>query len=1059
MDFEEQLEKAEKLLSPSLVGSSIRSADDSAHQNYIHPEKYTGRSKSRSKKRSILNSSLGASLDDLINEGALMESSENFDKFLDDQGNVKADAQYKRESLLEPSEENVLDEKKSEEEKPREEQETTPSASSASASAEPAEQLASKETSLAKKELPTEKSSELENSSSIVSDIQSGENAPLASIYGSENYSTPNLSEYQLDHQISDHSELLNSVKSYDPSKLPSSYDRERSKSNDPHTNSANAERLPRQAHETIAKQNRTFAADPPSQGAGDENTRVFETDSLHTPYLHRDERSPSRARSEFRGRRDRSNSRSRSRSRSSAQPHLARGDTYKNIHPETPLKYELPPDMQVDENEEEEEDEENERATRQTRPTMGESIAAAEANQNNKDLHEFHGESITRDPSLVTTGDYTNFNVDIPSKRLDDQLFNTRSQSSTNYLRSISRSKSRPARAQSRDSSVLNEKNDADPELLAEEGALISDDPYDQVTGLSTMVDKVLKTQDKDSPASEEDKTSQKKEILVSDKKSTSEAVDTDSKKEKVLSDNKLASEEDPSESKGKATSDQELASGEGKIASKEDETESKDKITDEEIGSESGKTESKEDEALPEEKIDSESGKTGSKEDEELSENKIAEVEETGSKDKAISDKESAFEKEKTRSKEEKVLSDGNLVSEENKTESKEENVLPDEKLTSEEHKEFSLENLAKVAPEETTEEQVNDVPAEEKEAEAEEQIVAEKAPTVTADDIKDASSEETEAKTRSSPPVVNDAEEEKQEEPEGRQDVSAEQKEKEASEQKIHEEAPAVSASDINTEAIASELAEKGDKETTAKEEVGSEDKESTKEAESVTEAPKTEPENEESSNKATLQVSNLIDQADEDNKTQKAEDMKAAKATTEPESKKTVSEKKPDDTETANAHEAGTVHAREIQAEEVLKSANMKEVQPEVTPKEEPAAKEPEGDQEEDEDYLNVSPEELRKHLEAQPIYIFTSLAGGMRIVQRTNRLATILQANDIKFEARDLGTDEEAKKIWKRHAEGKTLPGVVRGDDIIGNWQEIDEINEDYRLREVLFETL
>ncbi len=106
-----------------------------------------------------------------------------------------------------------------------------------------------------------------------------------------------------------------------------------------------------------------------------------------------------------------------------------------------------------------------------------------------------------------------------------------------------------------------------------------------------------------------------------------------------------------------------------------------------------------------------------------------------------------------------------------------------------------------------------------------------------------------------------------------------------------------------------------------------------------------------------------------------------------------------------------------------------------------------------------DDLDISPEEIRKHLEAQPIYIFTSLAGGMQIMPRTNRLATILQANGIKFEYRDLGTDEEAKKIWKRQANGKTLPGVVRGDDFIGNWHEIDEANEEYKLRELLYETL
>ena len=83
MDFEEQLEKAERLESPSLVGSSLRSADDSPHNNYIHPEKYKTRPKNKNA-HSLLNSQIGASLDDLISEGALLGSEEDFEKFLDD---------------------------------------------------------------------------------------------------------------------------------------------------------------------------------------------------------------------------------------------------------------------------------------------------------------------------------------------------------------------------------------------------------------------------------------------------------------------------------------------------------------------------------------------------------------------------------------------------------------------------------------------------------------------------------------------------------------------------------------------------------------------------------------------------------------------------------------------------------------------------------------------------------------------------------------------------------------------------------------------------------------
>lgn len=92
-------------------------------------------------------------------------------------------------------------------------------------------------------------------------------------------------------------------------------------------------------------------------------------------------------------------------------------------------------------------------------------------------------------------------------------------------------------------------------------------------------------------------------------------------------------------------------------------------------------------------------------------------------------------------------------------------------------------------------------------------------------------------------------------------------------------------------------------------------------------------------------------------------------------------------------------------------------------------------------------------------EDEPVYLYTSFAGGFQVTTRTNRLVTILTANRIKFEYRDLGTDEEAKKVWRRYSAGKTLPGIVRGkDDFIGNWQDIEEANEDYRVRSLIYET-
>lgn len=92
-------------------------------------------------------------------------------------------------------------------------------------------------------------------------------------------------------------------------------------------------------------------------------------------------------------------------------------------------------------------------------------------------------------------------------------------------------------------------------------------------------------------------------------------------------------------------------------------------------------------------------------------------------------------------------------------------------------------------------------------------------------------------------------------------------------------------------------------------------------------------------------------------------------------------------------------------------------------------------------------------------EHEPVYIYTSLAGGFHIHNRTNRLITILTVNKIPYTVRDLGTDEEAKSIWRRFCGGKTLPGIVRGkDDYIGNWEDVEEANENYAIRTLIYES-
>lgn len=127
-----------------------------------------------------------------------------------------------------------------------------------------------------------------------------------------------------------------------------------------------------------------------------------------------------------------------------------------------------------------------------------------------------------------------------------------------------------------------------------------------------------------------------------------------------------------------------------------------------------------------------------------------------------------------------------------------------------------------------------------------------------------------------------------------------------------------------------------------------------------------------------------------------------------------------------------------------------------------PAETPKSKDPEEEPEEEpEEIHEPSKEEIIEMLKNESVYLYTSLAGGgFHMPTRTNKLATILTGNRIPFTYRDLGTDEQARNVWRRYSRGRTLPAVVRGkDDIIGNWEEIEEANEDYRVRELIYETL
>ncbi|OWB74485.1 hypothetical protein B5S31_g4281 [[Candida] boidinii] len=141
-------------------------------------------------------------------------------------------------------------------------------------------------------------------------------------------------------------------------------------------------------------------------------------------------------------------------------------------------------------------------------------------------------------------------------------------------------------------------------------------------------------------------------------------------------------------------------------------------------------------------------------------------------------------------------------------------------------------------------------------------------------------------------------------------------------------------------------------------------------------------------------------------------------------------------------------------KETEAEE----AEVKEVEPKEEIKDEKEEVSKPVSKSADADAVYV-PKSNKMTFEDEPVYLYTSLAGGFQIATRTNRLTTILTANRVAFTYRDLGTDEEAKKIWRRYSSGKTLPGIVRGkDDYIGNWEDIEEANENYEVRSLIYES-
>ncbi|CAI5760713.1 unnamed protein product [Candida verbasci] len=903
MDFEERLETTERSDSPSLVGASIRSADDSIHNNYIHPEKYkTSKSKDKSKNRyKSLTSQVNASLDDLIKEGALITSEEYFD-----------------EKYLQGSEQDKKEEDKSDSDD---------------------ETLKKQEIDQLKNDFKSNQKKEIQKSikeSEPLKDVneESKPKVTKGNFYKQEDYSTPNLSEYQLDNDIKDHSNFLESVKSHDYHKLP---------------------------HSKIFEDNNESKPLVTPSPIQQQRERERENPNLNPTYFYTEcARSRSRSANPPTNRKqDRSSSGS---SINSSNPHLARGDTYKNIHSEEPTKYELPANLEVAKELENEEDDNDDRRGRHTKPTMGESIAKIEAEKENG----LHDTPLTRDPSLITTGDYTNFEADSPRIELTNtnNLYATRSESSKNYLRSISRSRSRVRQYGEKEVNAgytLDEKNDANTDTLVEEGALVSDDPLSNFDKLENMIDEILHV---DENKEAKDNTSQTKQTGVQIEK------DEDIKnEEKQVKENAKYEDKEESKSDDKSESVEE--------ATNKEESKSEDKEVQEDVNTKDVKEIDLESEEKSKDNLITEPDN----EEPETEEADLVKPEETSAPVKGLEDIEPALNQELSTKEEDKEEEPKELTSKSTERTTHESLVEEDAIIQKNNQKDnANSDDIVNVNPLENVDQENL-----EKEGIATESKDTSNKEEDTETDLKDVQEiAEKNEKVKTLLTGETSTKNEKEEDPEEYKEIKkadpldTELKEEAAEEEKKDEEVP---------------LASVDDKEAPIVKDPKEEQEQSTKEEDKPQE----------------------IDSKEEKIKSKEEEkidkDLKEEQETKKAEFK----------------HEKSTAKASTSRDDDL--------------------------------DDLEISPEELRKHLESQPVYIYTSLAGGMQIMPRTNRLATILQANGIKFEYKDLGTDEEAKKIWKRQSNGKTLPGVIRGDDFIGNWQEIDDANEEYRIRELIYETL
>ncbi|KIW07714.1 uncharacterized protein PV09_01646 [Verruconis gallopava] len=97
-------------------------------------------------------------------------------------------------------------------------------------------------------------------------------------------------------------------------------------------------------------------------------------------------------------------------------------------------------------------------------------------------------------------------------------------------------------------------------------------------------------------------------------------------------------------------------------------------------------------------------------------------------------------------------------------------------------------------------------------------------------------------------------------------------------------------------------------------------------------------------------------------------------------------------------------------------------------------------------------------ELQHWEQTKQLFLFTSLtAGSSHIVTATSRIETILRNARIPFTYIDTATNESARKLFQRRARGKKLPLLVKEGFVIGDLEEIEELNEFGELEDAIGE--